>query len=1001
MIKETDTNGINRTDLKTTTIGMKKRTKIGFWNVRTLRDDSRLAQAEDNLLRYNLLFLGLTEVRRNGFGEVQAPQGCTLLFSGKEDENDTSEYGVGFLLSKEAKKSLIDWRPISERLAVARFNSRARKISVIICYAPTNVADTQAKEDFYSLLTKSLSEIKTQDIVILLGDLNARIGSDNKNFEKCMGSHGLGVKNENGQMFVEMCSNHNLVIGGSLFPHKDCHKYTWTHPAGLIRAQLDHIAISARWRGSLLDVRNRRGADIDSDHELVVAQVRLKVATPHRPSVGKVGKRYDVQRLRSKETQAEFKIELRKQYENMKHPGQDINVEWNQMKMVYNETSSKILGHKAHAREDWISDRSWDLIRQRKLLKEKIVAAPSDSTLQHLRLEYKNLRKKIYRSVRRDKREWADKIADTAEAAAKRGDMRDLYNATKTLAGKNRPKKRPLRSKAGDLITTAEGQLLRWREHFTEVFLSSITNDNLQDPQPLAGISNKLDISTDPPSATEIHSAIRTLKDGKAPGSDLIASEMLKSDISSAVNMLTPLLSDIWDQELIPEEWRTGLLITVPKKGDLSKCCNWRGITLLPIPSKVLSKIILDRLSKAVEPLIRNEQAGFRPGRSCTDQINTLRIILEQASEFQNEIHALFVDFEKAFDTLHWSAIWSRLEEVGVPTKIINLVKAMYHNYSCRVCHDGLISDPIEVSAGVRQGCLLSPLLFLVVLDGIMLRVNEQVHQGIDWEPVGNLQDLDYADDLCLLSNHQSDIQNRLDVLKSESAKAGLKINVGKTKYLRTGDHVDNAILVGTEEVEMVSRFTYLGSVVAGDGGTDLDVSSRIDKAKGAFACLRSVWQSKHLSRRVKLKIFNTNVKSVLLYGCETWKTTKTLTQKLQVFINRCLRQILKIFWPNTISNVDLWKRCHEDPVGLQIKRRKWSWIGHTLRRDQNHIPRQALDWNPQGKRKRGRPKQTWRRSIDAEMQDAEMTWSEVKLAAVDRQRWRTVVSALCPTGGS
>ncbi|KAG7305600.1 hypothetical protein JYU34_009690 [Plutella xylostella] len=116
-----------------------------------------------------------------------------------------------------------------------------------------------------------------------------------------------------------------------------------------------------------------------------------------------------------------------------------------------------------------------------------------------------------------------------------------------------------------------------------------------------------------------------------------------------------------------------------------------------------------------------------------------------------------------------------------------------------------------------------------------MLRVNEQVHQGIDWEPVGNLQDLDYADDLCLLSNHQSDIQNRLDVLKSESAKAGLKINVGKTKYLRTGDHVDNAILVGTEEVEMVSRFTYLGSVVAGDGGTDLDVSSRIDKAKGAF----------------------------------------------------------------------------------------------------------------------------------------------------------------------
>ena len=124
--------------------------------------------------------------------------------------------------------------------------------------------------------------------------------------------------------------------------------------------------------------------------------------------------------------------------------------------------------------------------------------------------------------------------------------------------------------------------------------------------------------------------------------------------------------------------------------------------------------------------------------------------------------------------------------------------------------------------------------------------------------------------------------------------------------------------------------------------------------------------------------------------------------QKLQVFVNRCLRQIMGFFWPDTvISNADLWKLCHEGPVELQIRRRKWNWIGHTLRRPENHIPKQALDWNPQGKRKRGRPKQTWRRTVVAEAQKLGLTWSEVKHAASDRSSWRRIVSALCPEGGT
>ncbi|CAH4036136.1 unnamed protein product [Pieris brassicae] len=215
---------------------------------------------------------------------------------------------------------------------------------------------------------------------------------------------------------------------------------------------------------------------------------------------------------------------------------------------------------------------------------------------------------------------------------------------------------------------------------------------------------------------------------------------------------------------------------------------------------------------------------------------------------------------------------------------------------------------------------------------------------------------------------------------------------------MRVGVENRTPMRVGAEDIQSVQQFVYLGSVVSETGGTEEDITSRIAKARATFAQLRPIWQSRMLTRRIKVKIFGSNVKSVLLYECETWKVTKHISHRLQVFVNRCLRRILNIYWPEKISNEQLWERCRETPISQQIKRRKWNWIGHTLRRDLNHIPKQALDWNPQGKRKRGRPKQTWRRTVADEAKRAGKTWSEVKHEAQDRTRWRLTVDALCPT---
>ena len=142
-------------------------------------------------------------------------------------------------------------------------------------------------------------------------------------------------------------------------------------------------------------------------------------------------------------------------------------------------------------------------------------------------------------------------------------------------------------------------------------------------------------------------------------------------------------------------------------------------------------------------------------------------------------------------------------------------------------------------------------------------------------------------------------------------------------------------------------------------------------------------------------------VRPILLYGSETWKTTKSLQSKLQAFVNKCLRYILKIWWPNKITNEELWRKTNQEDITSTIRRRKWNWIDHTLRKDSaTNITRQALDYNPQGKRKRGRPKKNRRRSTLKDLETVGMTWQEAKVMAQKRVRWRAMVDALCSQGG-
>ena len=224
---------------------------------------------------------------------------------------------------------------------------------------------------------------------------------------------------------------------------------------------------------------------------------------------------------------------------------------------------------------------------------------------------------------------------------------------------------------------------------------------------------------------------------------------------------------------------------------------------------------------------------------------------------------------------------------------------------------------------GVRQGCILSPIIFLMVVDWVTRQSTADQKTGIQWTFNKQLENLDFADEISLLSHKQQDAQKKLCLVAEEAEKTGLQINTGKTKVMRVNNKNQDSVKLHHEEIKEVDKFVYLRSVVSKDGETDEDIKSRINKARHVFNTLRQIWRSKALSIRNKIRIFNTNVKSVLLYGSETWRLTNTLTLKLQTFANQCLKNILNISWPEVVSNEELWNKTKQVTLETKMKERK------------------------------------------------------------------------------
>ena len=201
------------------------------------------------------------------------------------------------------------------------------------------------------------------------------------------------------------------------------------------------------------------------------------------------------------------------------------------------------------------------------------------------------------------------------------------------------------------------------------------------------------------------------------------------------------------------------------------------------------------------------------------------------------------------------------------------------------------------------------------------MRKTTRRKRGIQWG-LDTMDDLDFADDLVMLSTSRRNLQQKTNELEVHAKIAELHINTAKAKVMKIKTDDNQPIVIGIDDVETVGSFTYLGSVMDADKGSTADKSARLKKARAAYYKLRKVWASSQYRRKTKLRIYKSNVMSVLLYGAECWKVSQNDGQRLNTFHNRCLLRILRIFWPGTIFNEKLYEEVEISRITDIIKAR-------------------------------------------------------------------------------
>jgi hypothetical protein len=1017
--------------------------RVGTVNVGTLK--GRGDEVVEMAGRRRLDFCCLQETRWRGASSVKrGKEGMRyrIYYQGCEE----GVAGVGIMVHEKWFANVLETRRISERILVLRVRIGSRVLCVVSVYAPQAGRPEEEKVEFYCTLRNVLRGIRSDEKLLLCGDFNGHVGVDADGFDGVHGGNGFGRRNSEGEVLLEFADSMGMVIANTWFRKSDLQKITYE--SGGCRTVVDYVLVRKCERASVKDVKVIRSEACVPQHKLMVCVIELQ------GRVGSGKKQYvsrcKIWRLREESSQRTFTEKLQQRAAE-RTGGESLESLWKGLKDGLLEISDQVCGRSKgpprHKETWWWNKETEIAVKEKRRLYVVWDASRSDQDRQ----AYCKARSVAKKEIHKAKEVETQKLGERLEKEDGKG---NLFRIAKQMVKGNRDVVGGgcVKDKDGKMVVDDPKVLEVWKDYY-EKLLNVEFDWNRNDLDVVDAVSGPSECL----SKGEVMAAIAKSKSGKAAGPSGLVAEMLKASGEVGGQWVTDICNKVVVEGRIPEDWRSSLMVNVYKgKGDALECGSYRGIKLLDQVMKVLERVVEARIRERVK--VDGMQFGFTPKKGTMDAIFIVRQVQEQFLAKQKVLWMAFVDLEKAFDRVPREVLWWALRYVKVEEWIIDVIKAMYVGATTAVKLPCGVSEQFEVKVGVHQGSVLSPLLFVIVMEALASHFKE----GLPWEIL-------YADDLVLLAETEEELRTLIERWRYGIEVKGLRVNMGKTKVMKCEVSAGQAVssgaypcgvckagvgqnsiactgckkwihhrcsgisgqlktinassyicpkcvggavesgegqsvfkLSGCVDLEIVGKFCYLGDMVGKGGGAGEASRCRASCAWSKFNELAPWLTARGPSLRVKGRIYRIFVQRAMVYGSETWAMKVDDLRNLQKAENAMVRQMCRKTLRNRVRNVEMRGWLGIESVEEMVKRGRLGWYGHVERKERDDWVSACRELGVVGTKKQGRGRKRWIECVNVDMSERGLCKEDVHKCenTVEWNRWCRGDRPTPPVGG-
>ena len=758
--------------------------KVATWNCGGLSYVQRELCKE---LSYDILLL--TETHDKG-----ALKSTSSYVPAEPAPSNDPYSGVALLLSDNVARCVSFSGSCGSRIVYARIRANPCDLFVIGAYMPHSQRKCKPfPADTLKQLEDIISRVSQHTCIILLGDFNCKL---ERNISKVTGQWCVHTScNREGKEFRDMLQRLKLVAISTFFqPQRGKSNATYIAKDPIYKpSQIDYIVVSTRWASSVVDSKVKWGITCQRwgrhyDHGLVCCILRMRVRG-RKVSAKKI----DYSTLESDaELRSQYNSKVQSCLENRSVDQSDPAESLRVLQESVSEAANAVLPTRRPVkfRKRHISNHTRELYQERERRYQEM--SPS---------ERKDATKRIWKASRKDYVDYLDGVLSDMEAAARNGNTREVTRLTKLLSGKTTSSTMPGKDLSSTPISSTEQLLNAWNEFLGKKFAAPESDLNRSLEQ-LASEEDHL-------STSELEKAFKGLKNNRAPGWDDVPIEAYRHS-TTAKSELFRVTRLIWDTELIPPMLVRGIFIMLYKKGPKDNFANYRAICLLCHAYKLISALIAQRLHIDLAEILPDSQAGFRPARGTRDNVCILKWTVNMLLRESREAVVTFIDYTAAFDTESQVFLDEALSSAGVSSKVRRMIQSIFTAASgcIRIRNPDRsveTSEPFNISRGVLQGDIFSPVAFIVGL-WRTFSLHDIPESGVtvgDPPHQVTVSSLEYADDAALIDDNASKASIRITAIAAGSRQdAAMEISKPKTKAL----HIHRSYPVSqTTEQEIIA----------------------------------------------------------------------------------------------------------------------------------------------------------------------------------------------------